>query len=230
MAILVCAASRFVECARLGAEQPGNSLQSLRRLAGDFAACSQHLAKRRKTFLALLPVGRQQIRNGGERCLLIDEEHEELLAHECLELGQRQSRPVIVQGAQAANGRQPTFIHTAARRADIQQAADHALAQTTCRNTRLQFSDPRPQQFTMQRRLSRLPRGTRVGGVDADSSLQHGQAIDRQETPFGEGFVHVPPPVKGCNDLPGCALLKYDEGILRRDGLAILRVSDPPSS
>ena len=86
--------------------------------------------------------GRQQIRNGAERRLLIDEQHEELFAHQGLELGQGQPPPVVLDGPQAANGREPALVRTAAaRHADIEQAADQALAQTAFADTRLQFSD-----------------------------------------------------------------------------------------
>ena len=112
------------------AEQPGDALESLRSFACHVAGCAQYPAERGERPSARFAIGRQQIGNGGERRLLIDQQHVVLLPHERLELGQGQLRLVVLDaGPQTANGREPAFVGSAARHADVKQAADKALAQ-----------------------------------------------------------------------------------------------------
>ena len=68
----------------------------MRSFAGNFAGRAQHAVQRREGLAAHVAVGRQEIGNGAQRRLLIDQQHVVLLAHERLELGQRQSRLVVL--------------------------------------------------------------------------------------------------------------------------------------
>ena len=103
------------------ARQPAAAASPLRR---DLAARAQHLPQhRRRPCAALSGIRPAASGNGRERRLLIDQQHEELLAHERLEFGQRAAaiRPPDAC-AQAANGSEPAFVSAAARHADIEQA------------------------------------------------------------------------------------------------------------
>src|SRR5262245_9061295 len=104
------------------AEQPGNSLQPVLAFGAELSACAQHLAQCGKSLAAQLHVAWEQIRNGGERRLLVDQQHEVLFPQERLELLQRRPRPVVLDAAQPANGRIRAFVDAAAaRQADVEQ-------------------------------------------------------------------------------------------------------------
>ncbi len=104
-----------------------------------------------------------------------------------LELGQRQSRLVVLDGAQAADRREPALVGAAARHADVEQAARPRIR--AGRRWRCATSVRRSgacSELAMQRALSRLALRTRVGRIDADGGLQRGRAVDRQEHALGQ--------------------------------------------
>ena len=95
--------------ALLDAEQLGNTLPTSAaspvisprafRTHGEHAKASRRAS-----------VGRQQAGNGRERRLLVDQQHEELLAHEGLELRQCQPRLVVLDGPQCAGWPQAPLV------------------------------------------------------------------------------------------------------------------------
>ena len=125
----------------LNSKQFGDTLQALCRFSGEVASGAQHAAKRRKSFTPHLVIARQEVGNGGERRLLVDQEHVVLLAHERLELGQGWPRLVVLDRPQAAESGEPALVGAPARHADVKQAAHETLAQAAGWDAQFQLSD-----------------------------------------------------------------------------------------
>src|SRR4051812_13713469 len=85
-------------CLRFGVhgEQLCHAIEPARGLACDLAARRQHAADGIEAGAAFGFVGRQQFWNRGEARLRLQQQHEELLAHDALELRQRQPRTGVL--------------------------------------------------------------------------------------------------------------------------------------
>ena len=120
-----------------------------------------------------------------ERCLVIDEQHEVLLAHQRLELRQGERRPVILSFAEAPDCCEAPFVHGC-------RAPSRRRAGRVPRTSRkppsgyrdLQLVDPILQNSRCSELLPALRVRSGVVRVDADRSLQHWRAVDRQEGPL----------------------------------------------
>src|SRR5262249_4209800 len=157
---------------RLDTKQPGNALESLGGFARDLSARTHHLAEGRKGLAAQLAIRRQQLGNCRKCRLLVDQQHEKLLADEGLEIRQRQAWLVVVDGAQAADGGNRAFVDAAACHADVEHAAGEAFAQASLGDVRPQFGNAGVQQLAMQPALSGPALRARIGRIDADGRLQ----------------------------------------------------------
>ena len=105
---------------------------------------------------ALLPrlgVRRKHRRNRRQRRFRVDQQHEELLAHQRLEVRQAACRRARARMRRTAS--KPRSSTAPARHPDIEQSADDGFAQAARRNARLEFGNPVLQQFAMQRALAR---------------------------------------------------------------------------
>ena len=96
-----------------------------------------------------------------------------MLAHERLELGERQPAPLI-PGTQAANRGKAALVNAAVRCPNVNHPAHQALAEPTGRDPIFQLGNSIVQQFTMQRRLSGFAVRALIRRIDPDRRLQRG--------------------------------------------------------
>src|SRR5262249_15173746 len=84
-------------------EQPRHPSQPFCSRTGELTAGTQDLAQCRKRLPAQALVGGQHVRDGGKRRLLVEQQHEILLAQEDLELLERRAGQIVLSRAQAAH-------------------------------------------------------------------------------------------------------------------------------
>ena len=175
----------------------------------------------RNRLAALIRIVRQQLRNGRQRGLLIQQQHEELLAHQHLELRQREPRPIRPLGEPAATPQgcaRPPF------RAPTRHRAGRGW-RLPCRPPSPIFDFSSAMRASSSSRCSSrhlAPARRRRLRIDADSGLQRRRAVDRKEHRFAERLLRVAPIVERIDDLLRDLFLEGEEGIVCGDRLALL--------
>src|SRR5262245_5237750 len=202
----------------LDAEQPCDLVQPPLVLGGEVAACTQYEVDEAEHLAPGLGIAREHPRDGGERGLLVEQQHVELLAHECLEDRQRD---LAVCAAKAAHRLEAAFVDRAASQSGIDKPADDRFAYAPDGYARLELGDPLLQQFAMNRTPRRLSQRARPHRVDADGSLQGRLAVHRQERPLGDRLGRLTPGIERRDDLARHVLLQRDEGIAGGRGRSV---------
>ena len=161
--------------ATLETEQSRDFVHSLLVFGGEFSSRTQHLVDQAECLFASFDIGRKHRRNCGKRCLLIDQEDIELLAHERLEI---RDRHIAVRLPDAASQFKASFIDCGAVHSRVNQTANNGCTQATGRNARFELGDPFLQKLAMQWIFRCFAQMLRRGGIDANRGLERGRAIN----------------------------------------------------
>jgi hypothetical protein len=162
-------------------EEPANLAQPLLVLRRSLSASSHDLLDGIEGFAPRLSVGRKQRGKGRKCALLIDQQHRELLAHQCLEFRQRHISVTITK---TTYGLESSFVDGTSFQAYVDERANNGFAQSAGRDLRLELGDPFLQQLIMKRVFGGPSERPCVGGIDTGCSLQRRRAVDGQESPF----------------------------------------------
>ena len=129
-----------------------------------------------------------------QRGRLVDQQHQELLAHQRLERRECNGRQLLLRLADTAHQFETTFVNRIPAHADIEDRPDHGLAQPAGRNTGLQLGDTLMQQFLMERSLP-SPFATGASPSDRHQTRSAALVIHRSK---GTLLGHHVAPVAPC--------------------------------
>ena len=123
----------------IDAECAGDSLHALVVFRRQWTACTHDLLDEIERLARRLEVGGEHRRERGERSVRVDQQDEELLAHERLEF---RERDIFITTTKTTQRLKSTFVNGTPSQADIDQRANDCFAQTAKRNVRLELRDP----------------------------------------------------------------------------------------
>ena len=189
--------------------RPNNWVTRSNRLAAspDISALADStLADGIQAGTTLVFTRRKQFGDGSETRFRLEQQHEELLAHDRLELREREARACVVR-AGPPQCLQAALVDHSARHSDIEQTANDAFPETAAADLRFQLGDARLQPLAVLRRHLRL---WRYFGIrrDADRGLHHGRSIDAEKERLTERFLRVAPLVEDIDDVLRDGLLE----------------------
>src|SRR5262249_44752737 len=194
---------------RFEAEQAIDLLQPLGHCVVDIAACAQRLPQELKRLVAGLRLVRQHRWNSCEGGVRVDQQHQILLAHERLEVGQREALHSTLTAPDTPHHFKAAFVARTSGHADVQEGSHNSLLQPSGWNARLQLGNSGLQQLAMQSALSRSAQWPAARRVDASNRLHRGRAVNGKKHLLKPCIACIPPDVELSDDLPGYRLLQH---------------------
>jgi hypothetical protein len=164
-------------------------------------------------------IGGQHLGNRGERAVAVEQQAKELFAQHLLELRQGQA---AVFGAHLAQRLEGPFVHPGSRQADVDQTANHRLAQPALGEACLEFGDALLDEGDPLRFDAGAPARRFVRGPQSDQRLQQRRAVNAEEDLLHAAIAQIAIAIERGDDPVRNHGLHLEQGVVGRNRLALL--------